>query len=269
VSEGIALVRSARARRLRLRVDPATGAVTLTLPKRASAREAMAWAEANRGWIDAERAKLPQARPFVPGGMVLVEGVDHVIEWDAGRGRGISVLPELVSGRGTAGQSPVVEGQPHASPALRAAPPPSLRDCPPPRASSGRTLLIGGPAETLSRRLHAWLRRHALATLSADTAHYAALAGVSVARVAVGDARSRWGSCAGSGVIRYSWRLILVPAWVRHATVAHEVAHRIEMNHSPAFHAAHRALLGADPAPARAWLRAHGAALHWVGRESS
>ena len=104
--------------------------------------------------------------------------------------------------------------------------------------------------------------------LTRETGEFAALAGVTVGRVAIGDARGRWGSCAQDGAIRYSWRLILAPAWVRRATVAHEVAHRVHMNHGAAFHALVAALLGADPAPARAWLRANGAALHWVGRSS-
>lgn len=130
------------------------------------------------------------------------------------------------------------------------------------------TLALSGPLETLPRRVEAWLKHTALDLLAAETADFAALAGVAVARVAVGDARSRWGSCATSGIIRYSWRLVLAPGWVRRATVAHEVAHRVHMNHGPAFHALVADLLGTDPTPARAWLRRHGTALHWVGRSS-
>ena len=133
---------------------------------------------------------------------------------------------------------------------------------------AGDTLSLSGPVETLPRRIEAWLRREALTLLAAETMEFATLAGVTVTKVAIGDARGRWGSCAGSGVIRYSWRLILAPGWVRRATVAHEVAHRVHMDHSPAFHACVARLLGADPASARAWLRRHGAGLHWVGRSS-
>lgn len=129
-------------------------------------------------------------------------------------------------------------------------------------------LTAQGELETLPRRVEAWLRREALALLSRETAEYAALAGVRVTRVAVGDARGRWGSCASSGVIRYSWRLLLAPNFVRRATVAHEVAHRIHMHHGPAFHALVAELFGADPTPARDWLRRHGAQLHWFGRSS-
>ena len=132
----------------------------------------------------------------------------------------------------------------------------------------GETLSVSGPAETIARRIDAWLRRAALDLLTRETAEFATLAGVTVERVRVGDARGRWGSCSSSGAIRYSWRLALAPGWVRRATVAHEVAHRVHMNHGPAFHALVAELLGDDPTPARDWLKHHGAALHWVGRSS-
>ena len=130
-------------------------------------------------------------------------------------------------------------------------------------------LILGGPIETVGRRVEAWLKRESLRLLSEDTAHYAALAGVKVVKVAIGDARGRWGSCASSGTIRYNWRLALAPRAVRRATAAHEVAHRIHMNHSPAFHALVATLYGGDPAPERGWLRRHGAGLHWYGRGSA
>ncbi|PAX07513.1 M48 family metallopeptidase [Sphingomonas lenta] len=132
----------------------------------------------------------------------------------------------------------------------------------------GDRLTLEGPPETLPRRVEAWLKRAALDLLERETAEFAGKAGVDVSAVAVADPRGRWGSCSSSGAIRYSWRLILAPGWVRRATVAHEVAHRVHMNHGPAFHALVAELLGDNPAPARAWLRANGARLHWVGRSS-
>ena len=130
----------------------------------------------------------------------------------------------------------------------------------------GDLLMLEGPAETVGRRVEAWLRREALDLLSRETGAVAARAGVGVSKVALGDPRGRWGSCASTGVIRYSWRLLLAPGFVRRATVAHEVAHRVHMHHGPAFHTLAADLLGEDPAPAHAWLRAHGAGLHWYGR---
>ncbi len=132
----------------------------------------------------------------------------------------------------------------------------------------GNTLSLSGPIETVPRRVEAWIKRIALDVLTRETAEFAFKAGVTIARVTIGDPKGRWGSCASSGAIRYSWRLILAPGWVRRATVAHEVAHRVHMNHAPVFHALVAELLEADPTPARAWLRTHGAALHWFGRSS-
>ncbi|EAT09039.1 M48 family metallopeptidase [Sphingobium sp. 10 DY56-G10] len=126
----------------------------------------------------------------------------------------------------------------------------------------GDRLLLGGPAESVGARVQRWLVARARAVLETESHAIARDHGLIVASVGVGDPRSRWGSCAASGAIRYSWRLILAPPDVRRATVAHELAHLLHMDHSSAFHAAHRRILGADPRPARAWLRAHGASLH-------
>lgn len=132
----------------------------------------------------------------------------------------------------------------------------------------GDILRCGGTRDGLSRRITTWLKREALALLSAETAEFAMRAGVGVTKVAVGDPKTRWGSCASSGTIRYSWRLILMPDFVRRSTVAHEVAHRLHMNHSAHFYRVVALLDERDPDESRRWLRANGAALHWVGRES-
>lgn len=219
---GLVVVRHPRARRTRLSLDPVTGQARLTLPPRASLDRALAWAGEQRAWLVREAARLPTARPFVPGAEIPMDGATLTITWDA-------ALPRM------------------------------------PRRSGDR-LVLGGPVETVPRRVEAWLKREALALLSAETHDYAVAAGVTVARVAIGDARARWGSCAHDGVLRYSWRLILAPPAVRRATVAHEVAHRVHMNHGPAFHALVATLYGRPPDAERRWLRDHGAALHWYGR---
>lgn len=132
------------------------------------------------------------------------------------------------------------------------------------RSEAGR-LVVGGPQEAVEARVLRWLKGEARRLLSEDTRHFAGLAGVDVARVGIGDPSSRWGSCSTSGTIRYSWRLVMAPDFVRRATAAHEVAHRVHMNHGPHFHALVEELLGSDPTPARAWLKREGAALHRIG----
>jgi predicted metal-dependent hydrolase len=124
---------------------------------------------------------------------------------------------------------------------------------------------VGGPQAGIERRVIAWLRAEALALLTEETQQLVAQLGRSDVRVGVGDPRSRWGSCSSGGTIRYSWRLIMAPDFVRTATVAHEVAHLVHMNHGAQFHALAAELLGGDPAPARAWLRREGTGLHRIG----
>lgn len=123
-------------------------------------------------------------------------------------------------------------------------------------------VLVGGPAAHAGSRLVRWLKARALDVLTQESRALAQAHGLPLTSVAIGDPRGRWGSCASRGAIRYSWRLILAPPFVRQATVAHEVAHLMHMHHGPDFHALVRAISPADPDAARAWLRREGAGLH-------
>jgi predicted metal-dependent hydrolase len=196
--------------------------VILTVPRRISARRALAWAAGHETWVATTLAAIPRGAPIAPGGSIPFHGRPHRVDWDSGRPRRIEV--------------------------------------------AGDCLQVGGPLEGLEGRVLRWLKAQALARLEVETRELTVKAGVSVTRVGVGDPSSRWGSCSSSGTIRYSWRLIMAPDFVRRATVAHEVAHLVHMNHGPDFHALVAQLLGEDPAPARKWLRREGAALQRVGR---
>ena len=214
---------SPRARWLRLKVDPRTRIVLLTVPRRVSRRRALAWAAEHQLWVEKTLAGIPACTPLAPGGLVPFHGTPHRIDWDPARPRRIE------------------------------------RD--------GATLWMGGPIEGLEARLLRWFKGEALALLREETREFAAKAGVMAAKVGVGDPVSRWGSCSSAGIVRFSWRLILAPDFVRRATVAHEVAHLVHMHHGPDFHALVERLLGADPKPARLWLRREGAALHRIGAQ--
>jgi predicted metal-dependent hydrolase len=130
-----------------------------------------------------------------------------------------------------------------------------------------------GEGEGYARAVTLILKKRALAVLTERTAHYAAQLGAPMPKVAIQDARSRWGSCrpgarGGPGSIRYSWRLALAPFAVADYVAAHECAHLLELNHGPRFWAHVRSLVG-DERPHRAWLREHGARLHAFGRSPS
>ncbi len=223
-SRALTVLRSPRARQMRLAVDPRDGSVRLTLPRRAQMDHALRWAETKRGWIEAQLARLPVATPIMNGMRFDVAGETLLLDWSERHPR----KPVRHEGR----------------------------------------LQIGGSAEGLEARLLRWLKTEARALFDLETQEFAAKIGVSVPPVGIGDPVSRWGSCASTGQIRYSWRLILAPSFVRRATVAHEVAHRVHMNHGAAFHALVKEILGDDPTPARKWLRDGGSALHWFGRSS-
>jgi predicted metal-dependent hydrolase len=54
----------------------------------------------------------------------------------------------------------------------------------------------------------------------------------------VSNQASRWGSCSpASREIRISDRVAAFPGWVLDAVIVHELAHLVEVNHGPAFHA--------------------------------
>lgn len=61
----------------------------------------------------------------------------------------------------------------------------------------------------------------------------------------------------------YSWRLIMAPPKVLDYVAAHEVAHLLEMNHSPDYWRV-VAQVYPDYKPQRAWLRKNGQQLHRV-----
>ncbi|CAN7503485.1 DUF45 domain-containing protein [Phenylobacterium sp. LjRoot219] len=127
-----------------------------------------------------------------------------------------------------------------------------------------------GEGEGYARAVTLVLKKRALELLTERTAHYAALLGAPMPKVAVADAKGRWGSCRPGrpghpGSIRYSWRLALAPFAVADYVAAHECAHLLELNHGPKFWAHVKRLVG-DHQPHRDWLRAEGARLHAFGR---
>ncbi|MCX7899673.1 MAG: DUF45 domain-containing protein, partial [Methylocystis sp.] len=75
----VTLRRSAAARRFTLRVRFAARDAVLTMPRRASLRDARDFAQRHAGWIAARLNRLPQTIPFAHGAIVPLRGVDHML----------------------------------------------------------------------------------------------------------------------------------------------------------------------------------------------
>ena len=220
--------RHRQARRYTLRIQAATREVILTIPPRGTFKEAREFAQKHGAWIAARLGRLPEAAPFAHGEMVPLRGVPHRIA----HRRGV---------RGTVWTESTFGGEP--------------------------LLCVAGEAPHIDRRIGDFLRREARRELETASHKYAADLGVKIRRVVVRDQSSRWGSCSTTGVLSYSWRLILAPSHVLQYLAAHEVAHLVEMNHSARFWRLVQRLCPTHER-AKVWLDLHGTDLHRYGLDA-
>ncbi|KMW58446.1 putative metal-dependent hydrolase [Candidatus Rhodobacter oscarellae] len=209
------LRRSARARRITLRVSALDGRVTLSVPKRVPDREALDFARQKEPWIRKHLAQQTAPQDVALGGHVMFEGRE---------------LPLVAA----PGRSARVEGE---------------------------RMLVPMAAGMAAARVKAFLRLEAKTRLAGACAFYAKKLGVTHGKITLRDTRSRWGSCAASGNLMFSWRLVMAPPEVLDYVAAHEVAHLIEMNHSAAYWAVVASVFP-NYQEQRDWLRVHGGRLH-------
>jgi hypothetical protein len=221
----VRLLRNRQARRYTLRIHSTTREVILTIPPRGNLRDAQAFAEKHNAWIAARLQRMPEPVPIAHGTVLPLRGEPH----------------RVVHRRGMRGTVWVEIGH-----------------------DSERLLCVAGGESHISRRVVDFFKREARRDLGVASRHAASILGVGVARICVRDQVSRWGSCSVSGVLSYSWRLVLAPPFVLNYVAAHEAAHLVEMNHSPKFW---RLVAGIDPDFIRAkrWLDCHGQDLHRYG----
>ncbi len=226
----VALRRATTARRFTLRVRFAARDAVLTMPSRASLREARAFAERHAAWIATRLNRLPETIPFAHGSIVPLRGVDHMLVH----------LPER---RGTVWAEPRDDIQ------------------------TGVALCVAGQAEHVHRRVLDHFRREARRDLENAVARHTSTLGLAPRGVGLRDTVSRWGSCSSSGSLNFSWRLVMAPSYVLDYLAAHEVAHLKHLDHSPRFWALARRLCP-ETDRAEAWLSAHGAHLHKYGAKT-
>jgi len=91
------------------------------------------------------------------------------------------------------------------------------------------------PSGDFRPALERWYRRRASAEIVPRLDAACARAGTGYDRLSIRGQRTRWASCATSGVMSFNWRLLLAPAAVLDAVVWHEVCHLEVHDHSPRF----------------------------------
>lgn len=105
--------------------------------------------------------------------------------------------------------------------------------------------------------LEAQYRKEARRRITERAAYFAEKMGVDYGRIAIKAAKTRWGSCSARGNLNFHWKLILMPPAILDYVVVHELAHRIEMNHSPRFWTQVERILP-DYRERRRWLKENG-----------
>lgn len=226
--------RSQRARRIRIEVR-SSAEVWLVIPRWASLRQAQAFLDERRSWVEQKLAEQRLRRAAQP--------LDaEVMRWDGRdriplRGIETAVLVEPASLRRIGLR--LEEG------AIRLF-------CPPEQlADHGK----------LEKALRQALKAEALRDARRWLAEEAARLQVHYQGPRIADQRSLWGSCAASGLISLSWRLVLAPPEVFRYVVVHELCHLRHRDHSDQFWALVVQQMPGYEAQYR-WLRDHGARLH-------
>jgi len=96
-------------------------------------------------------------------------------------------------------------------------------------------VLEARPEADLAQLAKRALQKRALTHFTGRLAHFSGQLDLAAPKLALSSAHTRWGSCSKQSGIRVNWRLIHLPPHLGDYVVAHEVAHLLEMNHSPRF----------------------------------
>ncbi|MBH69569.1 MAG: hypothetical protein CMM58_14530 [Rhodospirillaceae bacterium] len=215
-----------KARRLKIRVDPRNSDVLVTYPDNVTLESAIRFVESNLAWVLNQIKVLPERVPFCDGSILPILGRNYKIKHCPDQYGDVWVA--RVAGVDTL------------------------------------ELRVAGGSEHLARRVTDWLKKRAKSQITEKTRSYAKLLNKKVTRLSIRDPVSRWGSCSSHGTLSFSWRLILAPEIVMDYVCAHEVAHLVEMNHSPEFWKQVSYLIDDWSFP-RQWLKRHGNRLHRYG----
>lgn len=91
------------------------------------------------------------------------------------------------------------------------------------------------PVERLSGAVGTVYKKAGQPLLRQRLDHWAEKMGISYGKLTMSSAVRRWGSCSSDGNIHISWYLLMAPMDAIDYVLVHELSHRREFNHSPAF----------------------------------
>jgi predicted metal-dependent hydrolase len=226
ISAQVQVRRHPGARRLTLRVSRTSRAVIVTIPVQCDLDEAGTFLSRHIDWVRERLDSLPDPVPFRDGVAMPLRGEPHKVVFTG------ETSTRIVAVAAVPGHRPEIR--------------------------------VPGSLETAPRRLRDWLFAEARRDLETRVARHARSLDHKASRIAVRDQTSRWGSCSTTGVLSFSWRLILAPPHILDYVAAHEVAHLSEMNHGSNFWALVKST-APDFEAAKRWLLIYGLDLHRYG----
>ena len=238
----VLLRKNPRARRFTLRVSHTNRQAILTVPTYSKIQEASEFLAEHEDWLRQKLNELPEPIPFANDEILPFKGDPHLIQFvGSTKRRGVVYRVREGSSKGTKSQNSLAD---------------QFGDLP--------LICVTGAEEHGPRRLADWLKSEARKEIDKRVSYHADELGLSPKRLSIRDQSSRWGSCSTTGVLSFSWRLILAPSHVLDYVAAHEVAHLKEMNHGPKFWRLVRKTFP-DMEEPQHWLSQFGAELHRYG----
>ena len=91
------------------------------------------------------------------------------------------------------------------------------------------------PVRELAPMVERLYRRGGLLFVTERLTYWAERMDVTFGKVNLSSAVRRWASCSANGDIHVSWLLLFAPPDAIDYVLVHELCHRVEFNHSPAF----------------------------------
>ena len=91
------------------------------------------------------------------------------------------------------------------------------------------------PVQDIRQIVERLYRRGGLPWVEERLRYWAGKMGVTYGKVNLSSAVRRWASCSANGNIHVSWLLLFAPMEAIDYVLVHELCHRVEFNHSPAF----------------------------------